>query len=389
MASTASVGTSATTSATKAHLFYSQFTHTIQQLEAQVDAAFSLRDLDPVLRQISVARSQLTDATNILPSHDRQLHERNLTGLTQRLTAKRRALQPARSGFTFKRASKPAVDPSSSTSQASAASSSAPAHPAPGAAGPSLSSASLPTPTVIGSTPKTTYLSIKSRCNRHVSYSSLSSLTSPACASSTQHDLHIRDLEGCIVDLRPPADGAVEAALDLGALQIRKLRRCIVLMGQVKGSVMVHDVEHCWLIIEQCRQFRMHTSSSTLVSLSTTGSIATIESCRRLRFAPVSARLRPSTGEKQRPVDGEGAVLKVQDFDALLTSSHLERETTDVARNWDLVEPAQLDRGVETLVQMLSALEQRRQEGEDGEAAAAAAAVEQAVEETLRGAQVV
>ncbi|EPQ28371.1 uncharacterized protein PFL1_04198 [Pseudozyma flocculosa PF-1] len=352
MASSASVGTSASTSAGKARSFYSDFGRTIQSLEADIDAAQSTRDLDPVLRSISAARTQLTQATEILPAHDRQLHEKNLSKLTQRLTARRQALQPAKGGFTFRRTPKAAPTASSDLASSSTSARAKPVASSPPTA-PRSASPSIAPPS------KTTYLSIDTRRHRYISSRSLSPSSSTTGAARPQHDLHITDLEDCIIDLRcaPGQDGG-SGALELGALQIRGVRRCIILTGQVKGSVMVHDISDSWLLVEKCRQFRMHTSSATLVSLATTGSIATIEGCRDLRFttgvphslaAPHSAKTEGKTE------------LQVQDFDSLLSSSHLKvggggGTASEPSKNWRIVDESTIEVGVQLLHASLQGL---------------------------------
>ena len=124
-----------------------------------------------------------------------------------------------------------------------------------------------------------------------------------------QSDLHLLDLQGCIVDLR-----AKEGGKSIQALQLRDLQQCVIFAGRIDGSVMIHDCQDCLFILE-CRQFRMHSSQNIFVFISTK-SIATIEHCTKIAFGPASNSLLEG---KDVVEDATYDIPKVQDFDHIST----------------------------------------------------------------------
>jgi hypothetical protein len=69
------------------------------------------------------------------------------------------------------------------------------------------------------------------------------------------NDGALTNITNCIVDLRLPAIESSDkrAYQSLSALHIRELKQCIVLLGSIDGSVMLHDCEQC-VFIMACRQ---------------------------------------------------------------------------------------------------------------------------------------
>ena len=57
----------------------------------------------------------------------------------------------------------------------------------------------------------------------------------------------LEDLTECIVDLSAPTGSSPRMGA-LSSLHGRNLRRCVVLAGNVEGSVMLHDLRDCLLI---------------------------------------------------------------------------------------------------------------------------------------------
>ncbi|KAF9582967.1 hypothetical protein BGW38_010501 [Lunasporangiospora selenospora] len=89
-------------------------------------------------------------------------------------------------------------------------------------------------------------------------------------------DVALTNLEDCTVNLVHDTR--------LGAIHIRNLKRCTVVIPPVAGSILLHDCEGCTLI-GACHQSRMHTSSNMDIYLHVT-SEPIIEDCTDMRFAP-------------------------------------------------------------------------------------------------------
>lgn len=71
-------------------------------------------------------------------------------------------------------------------------------------------------------------------------------------------DLIISDLDHCIVDLRATA-GSVRSQnqLDLTALRIHDLKETLLILPNVKGSVILHNLHRCTAIVT-CHQVGIH-----------------------------------------------------------------------------------------------------------------------------------
>ncbi|KAG0210574.1 hypothetical protein BGX28_009210 [Mortierella sp. GBA30] len=90
-------------------------------------------------------------------------------------------------------------------------------------------------------------------------------------------DVALTDLTDCTVNL-------VHDSIPLGAIHIKTLRRCTLIIPPVSGSILLHDCQDC-IIVGACHQSRMHTSSNLDIYLHVT-SEPIIEDCTYLRFAP-------------------------------------------------------------------------------------------------------
>lgn len=67
-------------------------------------------------------------------------------------------------------------------------------------------------------------------------------------------DLIISDLDHCIVDLRATAGPlGSQNQLDLTALHIRDLKDTLLILPNVKGSVILHNLHRCTAIVT-CHQ---------------------------------------------------------------------------------------------------------------------------------------
>lgn len=285
MASTSSLGASASTNAAHAQQFYTHFNKKLSDLKRRIDESTSLDSLQQIGSELAHTRASLTDNTNVLPSYDRQVHEKSLKQVSDLHDAKRRLLGPKK-GFAFQRKPNAAASPTSDQP---------PRHSS------SMTSSQLAEKTTPPSNMvSSTFLSLSDRSREFLTASSLG-------GHNGQSDLHLVNLSYCTIDLRTAA-----SSLILQAVQIRNLTRCIVQLGDVQGSVMIHDCTSC-LFVLGCRQFRIHTSKKTFIAIHTS-SIATMEHCQELKFTAVSASsLLPGSDKVEE--DDPNKNLRVQDFD--------------------------------------------------------------------------
>lgn len=111
------------------------------------------------------------------------------------------------------------------------------------------------------------YLSLTDRDQEYLTFESISFPEKDGKSSQEASDLHLRNLEGCLIDLRTVSSGREAACLSADtnkrekehqdrkfkALQIRDLKRCLLLAGEIEGSVMIHGCEDS-VIVLGCRQ---------------------------------------------------------------------------------------------------------------------------------------
>jgi hypothetical protein len=97
-----------------------------------------------------------------------------------------------------------------------------------------------------------THLSLSSHSNRYLTREDLPS-------HLAQSDLSISDLNHCIVNLLPSAlsssSSGIDTPLVISALHARKLSDCVVLLPDVDGSALIHDLERC-VVVLGCHQVR-------------------------------------------------------------------------------------------------------------------------------------
>jgi hypothetical protein len=155
--------------------------------------------------------------------------------LTEQLNAKRAQLAP-RKRFTFR--NRPTGSSSATTTTTTTA------IPAPTETVTNETSASVDT-TIHG---ESTY-KIHERQQAHIC---LRQTVSEHTTQTLRNDGYLADLTDCIVDLRLP-DATNQTYQPLSALHVNRLKRCLVLVGTVDGSVMLHDCQQCIFILA-CRQ---------------------------------------------------------------------------------------------------------------------------------------
>ncbi len=99
-----------------------------------------------------------------------------------------------------------------------------------------------------------TFRKISAHSNCRISLQSL-----PTFKDDTASDLTISDLSRCIVDLCSPAKTTSPHQLSLTALHIRDLKDTILILPNVKGSVLLHNLHTC-TVIAACHQARIPLS---------------------------------------------------------------------------------------------------------------------------------
>ncbi|KAN0139295.1 Tubulin binding cofactor C domain containing protein [Lactarius tabidus] len=240
---------------------YSQFQASRTDLIARLEAAKHSPTLDNDLQELALdirkLRKHLTDATSFLPSYDLRQCQAQMDLLEQTLEETRSASLPKKK-FAFKRKADRAPVPTLPRSPQAA-----PAQPGRD----QLSTVS-------------TFHKLSAHSNRRLSLKSL-----PTFGDDTPtFDLTISDLNRCVVDLCSPATiSSPHRELPLTAVHIRDLKDTILILPNVKGSVLFHNLHTCTVIVA-CHQFRMHSSTHVRVYLATVSN-PVIEDCSAIAFA--------------------------------------------------------------------------------------------------------
>ncbi|KAK0549744.1 hypothetical protein OC845_002994 [Tilletia horrida] len=288
MTSTSSLGASSSLSASHAASFFTSFRAQASALSQRIESTSDpSSDATQILVQdLADLRRQLLDETDRIPPRDREGHERLLRDLSDKLATRSRL--PA----VTSPSKVPGQDAAGSSSAATQQSSKPAARFAFKRAAPkaSVSSSSNSASTPQLPMPKPA----QSAPDPH-------STTNVQEQSKSSSDVHLRDEADALLDLRKKVTS--EALL---TIQIRGLKNCIVFLPPLQGSIMVHDCLNCIIISEQCQQYRMHTTTDSLVVLRDCPTGATIEGCDRILFS--------STTESKDSPD-KTDVFPVQDFD--------------------------------------------------------------------------
>jgi len=95
------------------------------------------------------------------------------------------------------------------------------------------------------STSPTSHLSLTSKSGCLVTFASLPGAPSIPIDS----ELIIANLDSCIVDMLES-----DSTMDPAAVHIANVANCVILLPAIKGSVLVHDIQRCVLVISRCHQ---------------------------------------------------------------------------------------------------------------------------------------
>ncbi|KAF4603191.1 hypothetical protein EYR38_003601 [Pleurotus pulmonarius] len=266
-----------------AHSFAEGFNATFSDLESRISAAAAVQPSTEIIQslaaEVAALSRRLSDVLGTLPSYDQRQHEQRVKSLEQSLE-KLRAAQP-KSKFAFKRKA------TNGTVK--------------------VTSSQKPSETARPEAPSSSNLILSSH---HDVYLGWHNIPTPTFGSS--QDATIRDLTNCVVNL-----SSRTAGVQITALHIHNLKNCLLLLPDITGSVMLHDLNRCTIVVG-CHQFRMHTSKDVDVFVSISSS-PIVEGCTRIRFC---RRLDPNIGQEQ------SEPLMVQDF------SHIRPTPSP---NWSLL----------------------------------------------------
>jgi len=152
-----------------------------------------------------------------------------------------------------------------------------------------------PVPTVTASRSPDSHLSLTSKSGCLLTFTSLLDV-SPIRIGS---DLVIADLESCIVDMVESDSSPIAPT----SVHIRNVTNSVLLLPVVKGSVLLHDLQHCVVLISGCHQVRHSTFqelSALLSGFLTTTSTPSL-GCTHQSVLMCTCRPRLSRQSKSAP----------------------------------------------------------------------------------------
>ncbi|KAF8337065.1 tubulin binding cofactor C-domain-containing protein [Cantharellus anzutake] len=241
-----------------------------------------LKDLEgptDVRSKISQLRKHLVQAIPFLPPYDRRQCEIQVSDLEKRVT-ERRSSETSKSRFAFKRT---AVASKLSPEDIVGA-----------------GEVPTPIPQMAEVMPMNTLqMTISERTNEIITLHSLYSLGLREDRGRPT-SLLISHIDSCIINLLPRASTNVEPApesLPITIVHVRNIRRTVLILPKISGSVLLHDC-HDSLVVIDCQQMRMHTSSNTVILLYVP-TIPVIEHCSDLRVGPYPASLPTSASDSK------------------------------------------------------------------------------------------
>ncbi|KAJ3722705.1 tubulin binding cofactor C-domain-containing protein [Lentinula guzmanii] len=237
--------------------------------QATQSGTASKQTLDNLNLQLAQLSKNIVDAAGSIPKFDQRNCENQLKEIEQSLERLRKASSPA-SKFAFKRKAREATQPPSNVSTASVTGSVAP-----------KSSLTLSSYTMKLVTPR--------------------DLPDPeTIAPELRSELSIIHLDSCILNLLNTKQ------YEISALHVRDVKNSILLLPVLEGSIILHDLANCVVVVSCHQQFRMHSSQNIDVYLSIQSN-PIIEHCSGIRFGPYPSAF---TLENDQHVPGPA----VQDF---------------------------------------------------------------------------
>ncbi|KAG0043556.1 hypothetical protein BGZ83_011269 [Gryganskiella cystojenkinii] len=209
--------------------------------------------IDSLVQRIHALEKTVTEKISILPPFEARVCLEAIKAMSEQLSQLRTKLVP-KAKFSFKSrktaTTTPAAPVTASTNKPTTA-----------ATAPSAIDQSL-------------FMRFEDRSGEHLFIGSIQQQE----PSTTQEakDVALTNLTDCTINL--------VHSIPLGAIHIRNLKRCILVIPPVSGSILLHDCEGCTLV-GACHQSRMHTSTNMDIYLHVT-SEPIVEDCTDMRFAP-------------------------------------------------------------------------------------------------------
>lgn len=242
--------------------------------------------IEKLVQRIHALEKSITENMGILLAYDARMCLEATKSLSEQLTQQRTKLVP-KAKFSFK--SRKPISGSSSPASSSVSSS------------PKLPAAS---PKPISTIDQSLFLKFEDRTGEHLFIGSLSALESEDKQQGDEEkkaakDVALTNLTDCTINL--------VHNIPLGAIHIKNLKRCTLVIPPVSGSILLHDCEGCTLV-GACHQSRMHTSNNMDIYLHVT-SEPIIEDCTDMRFAPY------------------GQILQAEQLDRLFEVAQLNQST--------------------------------------------------------------
>ncbi|KAF9437520.1 hypothetical protein BGZ76_000394 [Entomortierella beljakovae] len=213
--------------------------------------------VDSLVQQIHALEKTVTEKISILPPYDARICMEAIKSLSEQLNQLRTKIIP-KAKFSFK-----------SRKTGGSASSSV-------ASTPKL----VASPKLTSSVDQSLFMKFEDRSGEHLF---IGNLPRPEEEVITAKDVALTNLSDCTINLVHD--------IPLGAIHIKNLKNCTLVIPPVSGSILLHDCEGCTLI-GACHQSRMHTSNNMDIYLHVT-SEPIIEDCTEMRFAPYSQILPP------------------------------------------------------------------------------------------------
>ncbi|KAG0371522.1 hypothetical protein BGX24_001550 [Mortierella sp. AD032] len=146
-------------------------------------------------------------------------------------------------------------------------------------------------------------------------------------------DVALTNLTDCTINL--------VHTLPLGAIHIKNLKRCVLVIPPVSGSILLHDCEGCTLV-GACHQSRMHTSTNMDIYLHVT-SEPIIEDCTDMRFAPYPYQEVLPSDQLLTLFFAAGLRPEKNLFDHVKDFNWLRQQQSP---NWRLLEASEIRQGI-------------------------------------------
>ncbi|KAF9544402.1 hypothetical protein EC957_012106 [Mortierella hygrophila] len=310
--------------------------------KTQIQAA-----VDNLVQRIQLLEKAVTDNITILPPYDARVCLEAVKAASERLSVLRGKLVP-RPKFSFKSRKMVATATSPSALQVSNAATPAIATQSTvdtslfmtfeNQTGEYLFIGDLQVPNAVaqhdasGPSPSTMMVDTETIYLGGVQVNDNTTASGPAEAEKPK-DVALTNLTDCTINL--------VHTLPLGAIHIKNLKRCVLVIPPVSGSILLHDCEGCTLI-GACHQSRMHTSTNMDIYLHVT-SEPIIEDCTDMRFAPYPYQEVLPTDQLLTLFVAAGLRPEKNLFDHVKDFNWLRQQQSP---NWRLLDASEIRQGI-------------------------------------------